>query len=113
MHYSRLLSVIGVALSGAALLLPFATFPSQGDVNGIDGDAWPVMILLGPVLLLAVVGDRREGHRTPVAITTILLSCGAVVFAVAKQNEIPVILTEDGPSGATIEGVLFKNPFIE
>jgi hypothetical protein len=83
-HYSRLLTLIGVALTGGALALPFVTFPILGTTNGIEGDAWPIMILLGPVAVLALLGDRREGHRTPIAVAVVALSCGAVVFAVAK-----------------------------
>ena len=98
MHYSRLLSITGVALTGGSLLLPFVTFPSQGDVNGIDGDAWPILILLGPVLLLAVLGDRREGLRTPAAIISILLSCAAVIFAVAKLIDAARAAVEAGGS---------------
>ncbi len=76
--------MLAVALSGGSLLLPFLTLPSQGTVNGIEGDAWPILILLGPVLLPAILGDRREGLRTPVALLTVVFSCGAVLFAVAK-----------------------------
>lgn len=34
----------------------------------------------------------------------------AQIWAVAKAHAIPVILTEDGPTGREIEGVWFKNP---
>ena len=34
----------------------------------------------------------------------------AQVWAVAKLNQIPVVLSEDFNSGATLEGVLFLNP---
>lgn len=84
MHYARLLSILGAALTGASLLLPWVTFPAQGAINGVRGDAWPVMILLGPVMLVAVVGDRREGHRLPWGVVVITLACAAVVFSVAK-----------------------------
>ncbi len=35
----------------------------------------------------------------------------ALIWATAKSNDIKTILTEDGPSGATIEKVTFLNPF--
>ncbi len=35
----------------------------------------------------------------------------ALIWATAKSNGIKTILTEDGPSGATIDGVKFLNPF--
>jgi predicted nucleic acid-binding protein len=35
----------------------------------------------------------------------------AQVWATAKLNQIPVVLSEDFASGSVIEGVLFENPF--
>ena len=37
----------------------------------------------------------------------------ALIWACAKSNDIDTILTEDGPSGAVIEGVRYLNPFLE
>lgn len=34
----------------------------------------------------------------------------ALIWAVAKQNQVPVVLTEDLPAMAHIEGVSFHNP---
>ncbi len=33
------------------------------------------------------------------------------VWAAAKLNQMPVVLSEDFPGGATVEGVSFVNPF--
>ena len=84
MHYSRLITLAGVAIGGLALFLPQVRFPVIGPVDGFDGAAWPVMLGLAPLALLALAGDRREGHRVPVAVLAVLLSCAALVFAVAK-----------------------------
>ena len=84
MHHSRLVTLAGVAVAGLALFLPQARFPVIGPVDGFDGAAWPVMLPLAPLALLAVLGDRPEGHRLPVALLAVLLSCAALVFAVAK-----------------------------
>jgi hypothetical protein len=73
-----------VAVAGLALFLPQAHFPVIGPVDGFDGAAWPVMLPLAPLVLFALVGDRPEGHRLPIAVTAVLLSCSALVFAVAK-----------------------------
>lgn len=35
----------------------------------------------------------------------------AQVWATAKLNQIPVVLSEDFASGSVIEGVRFENPF--
>lgn len=37
----------------------------------------------------------------------------AQIWATAKLNQIPVILSEDFTSGRTVEGVTFVNPFIK
>lgn len=34
----------------------------------------------------------------------------AQVWAAAKLNQVPVVLSEDFPSGATVEGVTFLDP---
>ncbi len=84
MHHSRLVTLAGVALAGLALFLPQVRFPVLGPVDGFDGAAWPVMLPLAPLALIALLGDRPEGYRVPVTVLTVLLSCAALVFAVAK-----------------------------
>ena len=84
MHRSRLVTLAGVALAGLALFLPQARFPTVGPVDGFHGAAWPVMIPLGLLGLMALLGDRAEGYRPFPGALALLLSCGAVVFAVAK-----------------------------
>ena len=84
MHRSRLVTLAGVALAGLALFLPQVHLPVLGPVDGFDGAAWPVMLPLAPLALFALLGDRPEGYRLPVAVLAVLLSCSAVVFAVAK-----------------------------
>jgi predicted nucleic acid-binding protein len=37
----------------------------------------------------------------------------AQIWATAKLNQVPVVLSEDFPVGATIEGVTFENPLDE
>jgi predicted nucleic acid-binding protein len=36
----------------------------------------------------------------------------ALVWSVAKDHSVSIIMTEDGPSGTSVEGILFNNPFI-
>ncbi|MBN2114903.1 MAG: hypothetical protein JW785_12350 [Acidimicrobiia bacterium] len=84
MHYSRSVTLAGVAVAGLALFLPQARFPIVGPVDGFDAAAWPVMLPLAPLALFALLGDRPEGYRAPLALVAVLLSCAAVVFSVAK-----------------------------
>lgn len=84
MHFARWTILIGFALSAAALALPYLSAPLLGNVNGIEGDAWPVLVFLAPAGLLAIVGDRAEGLRPVAAIAAILSASVALLFAVAK-----------------------------
>ncbi|MFH2072732.1 MAG: hypothetical protein ABIJ75_07785 [Actinomycetota bacterium] len=84
MHLSRLLVLIGVPAAAASLALPFATLPGAGRIAGIEGAAWPVMLLLGPVLLLFVLGDRVEAPVRPIAWLGLALAVAALGFAVVK-----------------------------
>jgi cytochrome c biogenesis protein CcdA len=83
-HRSRIVILAGVGVAGLALFLPQARFPIIGNPDGFTADTWPVMLPLVPVAVLALVGDRGEGHRLPAAAVGLLLSCAALAFAVAK-----------------------------
>ena len=63
--------------------------------------AYRVLDLTSAVVLEAVRGVRE--HR--------LAYYDAQLWAIARLNQIPVILTEDFNTGATLEGVRFVNPF--
>ena len=84
MHRSRLVTLAGVVVAGLGLFLPQVRFPVIGPVDGFDGAAWPVVLPLAPLVLFTLLGDRPEGYRLPVALAASVLSCAALVFAVAK-----------------------------
>ncbi len=84
MHRARIVILAGVVTAGLALFLAQATFPVLGPVDGFAGDAWPVMLPLAPVAVLALMGDRAEGHRPVTGSVGLVLSCSALAFAVAK-----------------------------
>lgn len=85
MHVSRIVILAGTVLGAVALLLPLVSTPLTGSINGIDGFAWPALVLIGIPAVLALGGDRREGFWTPVALFSILLASTAALFAVAKS----------------------------
>lgn len=62
--------------------------------------AFPVLRLTPPIVLEAVRGIRD--HQ--------LAYYDAQIWAAARLNQIPVVLSEDFVTGATIEGVTFLNP---
>ncbi len=63
--------------------------------------SWPVLDLTPLVLLEAIRGAQEHG----------MALWDAQVWATAKLNQVPVVLTEDIPGNRVVEGVRFVNPF--
>lgn len=63
--------------------------------------AFPVVALTPAVVLEAVRGLRDHGFSY----------YDAQIWAAARLNQIPVVLSEDFASGSTVEGVTFVDPF--
>jgi len=63
--------------------------------------SWPVLDLTGFIVLEAVRGVRQYQFSY----------WDAQVWATARLNQIPAVLSEDFASGRNIEGVAFVNPF--
>ena len=63
--------------------------------------AWPILELTASIALEAARGV--QAHQ--------LAYWDAQLWAAARLNQVPVIFTEDFPSGAYLEGVRFVNPF--
>ena len=66
-------------------------------------ETWPVLPLTSQIILEATRGVRD--HR--------LAYYDAQIWASARLNQIPIILSEDFQDGQTLEGVRFVNPFTE
>jgi predicted nucleic acid-binding protein len=63
--------------------------------------AFPVLPLTAPVIGEALRGVGEHGFSY----------YDAQVWATARLGQVPVILSEDFNPGATVEGVLFEDPF--
>lgn len=63
--------------------------------------SWPIVNVTAPIVVEAARGVQQ--YR--------LSFWDALIWATAKLNQIPVILSEDFNVGSTIEGVRFLNPF--
>lgn len=63
--------------------------------------SWQVFPLTAAVVVAALEAVQRWG----------MAYYDAQIWAVAALNAIPVVLSEDFPSGATLGGVRFVNPF--
>ena len=84
MHPSRIVILAGFVVAAASLALPFTNSELTGVTNGIDGDAWPAVVLLLPIAVGALLGDRREGFGRWVTVLAALGAAIATVFAVQK-----------------------------
>ncbi len=62
--------------------------------------AFPILPLTAPIVLEAVRGVRDHGFSY----------FDAQIWAAARLNQIPVVLSEDFRTGTTVEGVTFLNP---
>ena len=63
--------------------------------------AWPVLTVTPPLIYEALRGTEQNRMNY----------WDALVWATAKLNQIPVILSEDFKDGRVLEGVQFLNPF--
>jgi predicted nucleic acid-binding protein len=62
---------------------------------------WDVVELTTQIVLEAVRGVRKYGFSY----------WDAQIWAAARLNQIPIVLTEESPNRALVEGVRFLNPF--
>lgn len=63
--------------------------------------SWPVLDVTGLTVLEAIRGVTT--HR--------FSYWDALIWATARLNQIPTVLSEDFNSGSTLEGITFVNPF--
>ena len=68
---------------------------------GLYERAFPVVALTPAVVLEAVRGLRDHAFSY----------YDAQIWAAARLNQVPVVLSEDFASGSTVEGVTFVDPF--
>lgn len=65
--------------------------------------SWTVFDLTGLIILEAIRGVREHKFSY----------WDAQIWATARLNQVPVVLSEDFASGSTVEGITFTNPFEE
>jgi predicted nucleic acid-binding protein len=65
--------------------------------------SWTVFDLTGLIILEAIRGVREHKFSY----------WDAQIWATARLNQIPVVLSEDFASGSTVDGITFLNPYEE
>jgi len=95
-HRSRRTLLLGILVTGLVILLPVADLPTLGAINGIDGDAWPVLIPLVSALALFLFGDRAERPAHPVTVIAALLTTAGLGFSIVKLLDAHRAVSEAG-----------------
>ncbi len=100
MHVSRPVLLAGVGFAVISMLLPFASFPIVGSVDGISADAWPALIPFVPMAVIAMSGDWSHGLDPGPGLATVVLGGTSLVFALVKVAD-AVVAARD-TQGATL-----------
>lgn len=100
MHPFRLVALGGAGISVLAMLLPFASFPVVGSVDGIAADAWPALIPILLVVIVSISGRWDLGLEPVAGIIALLGATAALVFSLVKVTD-SVIAVRD-TAGATV-----------
>ena len=100
MHPSRPVVLAGIGFAVVSVLLPFASFPIVGSVDGFKADAWPALIPLVPMAIIAVRGDWAHGFDSGSGIAAVVLGGLSLVFALVKVADAMVAVRNT--TGATM-----------
>lgn len=126
MHPFRLVVVGGTGFGVLAMLLPFASFPVVGAVDGLAADAWPALLPLLLVVLLALAGRWDLGFDPFPGVLAVAACAASLIFSVLKITDAVVAVRDTagasmGPgsfvlvaavvvvTGGTVTGVLTRS----
>jgi hypothetical protein len=87
MHPFRLIVIGGTGFGVLAMLLPFASFPVVGAVDGISADAWPTLLPLMVVLIISLTGRWNEGLGAVAGVAAVLAAGSSLLFSVVKVTD--------------------------
>lgn len=100
MHPWRIVALVGAGFTVLSLPFPFVTLPALGAIDGIEAAAWPALLPLAPLVLAAVLGDRRRGLRLFGVMAALLAAAGAVLYAALKLTD--AVLAVRAASGGSL-----------
>ncbi len=100
MHPSRPIVLAGVGFTMLSMLLPFASFPVIGSVNGLSADAWPALLPLIPVVVLVINGRWDLSLEPGPGIVAVALCGLSLVFSLVKAADAVVAVRDT--AGATL-----------
>lgn len=100
MHPFRLVALGGIGFAVVSMLLPFASFPIVGPVDGIAGDAWPALVPLVVVAGVTLSGRWDRGLEPGAGVTAVASAGLALVFGLVKVADAIVAVRQ--AAGATV-----------
>lgn len=100
MHPFRLVVLGGTGFAVLAMLLPFASFPVVGSVDGVTADAWPALIPLLVAAVIALTGRSSQGFGAVAGVTTVTAGALALLFSLVKMTD--AILAVRDTAGASL-----------
>jgi len=83
-HPFRPIVLAGVGFALLSMLLPFASFPVIGSIDGLSADAWPALLPLITVVLLALTGRWEHALGPTPGIAAVALCGLSLVFSLVK-----------------------------
>ena len=100
MHPARITVLGGTGFAVISMLLPFASFPIVGAVDGVSADAWPALLPLVLVVILTLRGRWDHGLEPIAGVTAVVAASASLVFALVKVADALVAVRET--PGATM-----------
>lgn len=83
----RLVAIGSTGFAVVAMLLPFASFPASGAVDGITADAWPALIPLLAVTIVLMATGWEDDLEAGAASIVVVCAGAALVFSVVKVTD--------------------------
>ena len=111
--YLKKLAELGNGCTSTQVLSEFAVNARRKCTPALSTDE--ILVQLGRIKEFVSVLYIEQKHVEMAVVASNKHSLSfwdALIWAVAKDNNVPCIVSEDGPSGAKVDGVLFQNPFV-
>jgi len=99
-HPFRPIVLAGMGFAMLSMLLPFASFPVVGSVDGISADAWPALLPFIPLLVLVLTGRWNVSFAARPGIAAVALCGLSLAFSLVKLLDAVVSVRET--AGATL-----------
>lgn len=100
MHPFRPIVLAGIGFAAVSMLLPFASFMVIGPVDGLSADAWPALLPLMVVAIIALTGRWDLSLGAGPGVAAVALGGISLVFSLVKVAD-AVVAVRDSP-GATL-----------